>query len=338
VVKEHFVPVALNLQVEAERQDAQGEFFRQINKAPFPETNKIPYFTGASGRIHGMTADGRFLCKHTPGAICRDCDPATALQRWNELPQSQRKPGAVRVGNAGKTDPKIARPPEGGLILQVYESRLAGNLNGELHRRQKHETFSWGTYEPGRDQIWLSRNDWKALLPAEPKKGARHPLPTAVAGRLLARLTDWSEANGAHWEKKHVRSHDLTLTVEDVSASSIRLRLEGSVRLAHDAPIEGVRYHPALAPLHHADPKAFAYCEAQVLGHLSYDPKREAFTRFDVVALGEYVGPLLNPYRNEDRQSFYLIKPCPLGVSFEIARPGLVVPPAGCATDGFLKK
>jgi len=55
------------------------------------------------------------------------------------------------------------------------------------------------------------------------------------------------------------------------------------------------------------------------------------------VALGEYVGPLLNPYRNEDRQNSYLIKPCPLGVSFEIAPPSLVVPPAACASDGVLK-
>jgi hypothetical protein len=338
VVKEHYVPVALNLQVEADRQDAQGEFFRQINKPPFPETNKTPYFTGASGRIHGMTADGRFLCKHSAGAICRDCDPAVALKGWRDLPESQRKPGAIQVGKVGKIDSKIPRPPEGGLILQVYESRLVGELTAELRRREKHETFSWGTYEPGRDQIWLSRNDWKALLPAERRKGTRYPLPAGVAGRMMARLTDWSEANGAHWQPEHVRSHDLTLTVEDVSSSSIRLRLEGSVRLAQDAPKEAVRYHQALRPLHHADPRAFAYCDARLLGYLNYDLKREAFTRFDVLALGEYVGPLLNPYRNDDRQNFYLIKPCPLGVSFEVARPGLVVPPASCAADGLLKK
>src|SRR5581483_7884819 len=135
--------------------------------------------------------------------------------------ESQRKPGAFQVGKVGKTDPKIPGPPEGGLILQVYESRLAGDLNGELRRREKHETFSWGTYEPGRDQIWLSQDDWKSLLPAERKKGARYPLPAAVAGRMMARLTDWSEANGAHWRPEHVRSHDLTLTVEEVSASKL---------------------------------------------------------------------------------------------------------------------
>jgi hypothetical protein len=337
VVKDHFVPVALNLQVEAYRQDAQGDFFRRINKAPFPDKNRVPYFTGASGRLHGMTASGKFLCVHSPGTICRDCDARRALLSWNSLPAAERKPGAVLVGKAGKSDAKIPTPPPGALVLQVFESRLTGDVKGEVGRRKKHETFSWGEYEPGRDQIWLSEPEWKALVPRARKKGERYPLAPAVAGRLLARMTDWSEANGASWRKHHVRAQDLTLTVDDVSSAVIRLRLEGSVRLAHDAPKEAVRYHPSLRPLHHPDPKAFARFDGRALGYLTYDLEKQAFTRFDVVALGEYVGPLLNSYRNEDRQSFYLIKPCPLGVSFEIAPPGLVVPPAACASDGLLK-
>lgn len=331
------MPVALNLQVETDRQDAQGDFFRQINKAPFPETNKVPYFTGASGRIHGMTASGKFLCAHTPGTICRDCSPQTALKGWRDLPERERTPGAVQVAGAGKVDAKVPTPPPGALILQVYESRLTRDVQGEVQRRDKHETFSWGEYEPGRDQIWLSETEWKALVPADPKKGKRLALPTSVAGRMIARMTDWSEANGAHWESSHVRSQDLTLVVEDVSASIVRLRLDGSVRLAQDAPKEAVRYSPKLRPLHHEDPKAFARYDGQVLGYLSFDLDKKAFTRFDVVSLGEYVGPLLNPYRTEDRQNLYLVKPCPLGITFEIARPGLVVPPAACASDGLLK-
>jgi hypothetical protein len=298
----------------------------------------VPYFTGASGRIHAMTASGQFLCSHSPGSICRDCDPKQALQRWRNLPQSEGKPGAIKVGNAGKNDPNIPTPREGGLILQVYESRLAGDLKGGVRRREKAETFSWGEYEPGRDQIWLSEKEWNSLLPADPKKGAQFALPAGVGGRMIARMTDWSEANGAHWAVNHVRSHDLTLTVEEVSASAIRLRLTGSVHLAHETPKEAVRYSPSLRPLHHKDPKAFARFDGQVLGHLNYDRGKKVFSRFDVVALGEYVGPLLNPYRNDDHQNFYLIKPCSLGISYEIARPGLVVPPASCATDGLLMK
>lgn len=284
-----------------------------------------------------MTAGGTFLCVNTPGSICRDCDPGTALKRWRDLPVRERKPGAVQVGNSGASDANIPTPPPNALILQVFESRLASNLKGELRRRLKHETFSWGEYEPGRDQIWLSEADWKALVPESREKGSRRVLPTGIANRLIARMTDWSEANGAHWEAKHVRSNRWTLVLEDLTSSALLLRLEGSVRLAHDSPRDAVHYHASLRPLHHEDPKAFARFDGQVLGYLNYDLDRKVFTRFDVVALGEYVGPLLNPYRNEDRQNFYLIKPCPLGIAFEIARPGLIVPPAACAADGDLK-
>ncbi len=331
------MPVALNLQVEAHRKDAQGDFFRQINKPPFPETNKVPYFTGASGRIHGMTASGKFLCANSKGSLCRDCDPRHVLLHWQDLPESERKPGAIKLGDKGNTDPTIPRPPDGALILQVYESRLTGDAKGVVGRRQKYETFSWGEYEPGRDQIWLSKTDWQSLVPADAKKGLSFALPASVAGRMIAHLTDWSEANGARWESAHVRSQDLTVHVEEVSSSALKLRLEGTVRLAHDAPKKPVSYDKALRPLHHDDPKAFARFDGRLLGYLTYDREKKAFTRFDVVALGEYVGPLLNPYRNNDGQNYYLIWPCPLGITFEIARPGLIVPPATCASDGLLK-
>jgi hypothetical protein len=326
IVAENFIPVALDLQVESARQDAAGEFFRQINKVQ--RHGIMTYFTGASGRIHAMTADGKFF--HCEGKPCRDCNIRAALEAWNKLPESARKPGAIQIGELRKVDSNVKTTTPGSLILQVYESRLAGDLKRDLRRREKAETFSWGVYEPGRDYVWLTEADWKSLVPTDRPKGDRFSLPACFADHMIARLTDWSEANGARWAPEHIRSKDLTLTVEEVSSAAIRLRLEGSVRLAHAAPKVAVRYHPDLRPLHHEDPKAFARYDARLLGFLSYDLAKKAFTRFDVVALGEYVGPLLNSYRNADGQNFYLIKPCPLGVTFEIAPPGLVVPPAGC--------
>src|SRR6516225_6490084 len=109
----------------------RGTSSARSTKCHFPKTNKMPFFTGASGRIHAMTASGQFLCANSPGSICRDCDPKQALQRWREVPESERKPGAIKVANTGKNDLSIPTPPEGGLILQVYESRLAGDLKGE---------------------------------------------------------------------------------------------------------------------------------------------------------------------------------------------------------------
>src|SRR5262249_60949433 len=121
----------------------------------------------------------------TRGSIAGNRDPRQVLTRWQELPKAERKPGAVQIGDKGKSDPTIPTPPKGGLILQVYESRLTGSVKGEVGRRKKHETFSWGEYEPGRDQIWLSEADWKSLVPAEPKKGKQFELPASVAGRII---------------------------------------------------------------------------------------------------------------------------------------------------------
>jgi hypothetical protein len=39
-----------------------------------------------------------------------------------------------------------------------------------VRRRDEAETFSWGEYEPGSDQDWLSVKDWKSLA---------HPIPAA---------------------------------------------------------------------------------------------------------------------------------------------------------------
>src|SRR5262249_53204721 len=157
-----------------------------------------------------------------------------------------------------------------------------------LRRRDKAETFSWGVYEPGRDHIWLREADWKLLVKADRKEGERFPLPAPVAAPLIARLTDWSEANAAHWRQpEQVRHQELAVIVESISPTAICLRLEGSVRLAHDAPKKPVRYHADLRPLHHPDPKAFARCDACLLGHLQFDREKQTFTRFDVVALGE---------------------------------------------------
>jgi hypothetical protein len=325
-VRDNFIPLALDLQMESERKDSVGQFFRQINKVP---EGGIPNFTGASGRIHAMTADGTFF--HCQGRSCRDCDPRAAWKSWNELPESKRKPGATQVGELDNEDSQVPVPPSGGLILQVFESRLTGDLKGELRRRDKAETFGWGVYEPGRDQIWICESDWKLLTATDRKLGDRFPLPAPIARPLIVRLTDWSEANGAHWQlPEHVRHQDLTLTVESTTADAVELRLEGSVRLAHDAPTKDVHYHADLGPLHHPDPQAFAYSDVRLLGYLHFDRERGRFTRFDVLALGEYVGPLLNPYRVDDGQNFYLIKPCPLGVVFELAPPGRTVPPAAC--------
>ena len=72
------------------------------------------------------------------------------------------------------------------------------------------------------------------------------------------------------WRPEEIRSKDLGLTVEAVSAEEIRFQLKGAVSLNREKG-------------------KFPYgCEARLTGVLVYDRKRGEFTRFDVLAVGDW--------------------------------------------------
>src|SRR5262249_15558351 len=74
------------------------------------------------------------------------------------------------------------------------------------------------------------------------------------------------------WDLKDMQKGDLALTVEEVTSDAIQLRLGGPVLLADAADLG----------------KASGYFDAQILGYLTYDIKKDAFNRFDLVALGSF--------------------------------------------------
>ena len=57
------------------------------------------------------------------------------LKQWAALPLAERKAGAVQVPDRGAIDPKRAvavKPPEGTLIVRVYNRQLGRDARGEL--------------------------------------------------------------------------------------------------------------------------------------------------------------------------------------------------------------
>jgi hypothetical protein len=190
-------------------------------------------------------------------------------------------------------DQRYSSAPAGGLVVRVYQ-RVTGipkaDATGLRYRG-----------EPTPDILWLTEAEWKSLVPTNPQKGDRHPVPDSLADYLCrGYLRDSSRGCQGGWEIGELRSRELTLTVEETSADSIRLRLDGSALLA-SAP----------------DPmKADSGYAARLSGLLEYDPAGKRFRRLDIVADGDVWGHAGGEqgdgYRHKNRVR--------LGVAFELAR------------------
>jgi hypothetical protein len=250
----------------------------------------------------------------TPNGRLLAHDLAAGLKAWKALPAADRK----RLDDLGTIDTRFGpAPPAGGLVIKVYARGLRpdGGKDGAL---TIYRTEVARSREPGRDHLWLSAGECKALLPERPEKGKTQPLPAAVAQRICrCYLIDLVRVggNGGPRRPEQVLARDLRLTVEKVSAGRVRLRLHGSARVAtHDAGAGGSAKKPKV------DTYTF-------LGFVEHDAKKKAFTRFDVVALSE------TGHYDEVHK-----KVLPLGFAFELApakAPADRAPPSCWSKDYF---
>lgn len=131
------------------------------------------------------------------------------------------------------------------------------------------------------------------------------------------------ETNGLR--KKDIRGGQLTLTIDSVSVDSVsldsvRVRMAGFAHLGSDF---------ATADAAAKQKRTSSGYEPQMLGFLEFDRRKERFTRFDLVALGDTYGQLGGDLK-------YLYRPGrhPLGVVFELVPPDApvadrTVPPRG---------
>jgi hypothetical protein len=294
LVKENFVAVACDDWFERRKQDDEGEFFRMVsNQRP----DKIPPGQTRQG-IYVFTATGKLLAfrGHSPEAdVMRDLFKKS-LAAWKKLPLAQRLAGAVEVGEPAKIDPNLSpKPPKGGLILNVYTRILDKDAKGEIC----HGTCSvTGGDQTAHEHWWVTADELAALVPADAKSGAAVPLPAKFVYRLLRyHMVDNTRGEPPVWKVKEVRKQTLQLTVVEVTAKTVTLRLEGNALLATDA-----------------DPKkAQRGFDVSVLGTLVYDRAKKAFDRFDIVALGDHwgVGPVTQGAR---------FGRMPLGIAIELAR------------------
>lgn len=273
---------------------------------------------GCNGQ-YVMTASGKVLpdFKFT----------AEGLAEYKKLSEEVRRPKTLAWisfekdpafrDNAIRTyisDCAYPSPPRETLVLRSHTRACEYDAKGEVIRSTKGKdggsVYAWLT-GPARDWLWLSEAEWKSLVPANPRKGMSLPVPRPVTYRICRFYLD-DTCQGGHWfweSAKQVRSADLTVTVQEVSDAEIRLRLTGAALLVNGDGNTRLRR-----------------CEANFLGYLNYDRDRKAFTRFDVVALGDY--DLHESTSQRQRTDITVAKV--LGVAFDLATPdtlGFGMPP-----------
>jgi len=262
--------------------------------AGFIKKNCVPVAIPGGNSMTVQTASGKVLGAPKPGW---DSDINKAWGEFKALPEAERKPKNLPK----QTSLFIIRPspPPGGLISRVYIRGLERDGRGQLivDARQSRDYAG-----PQRDFLWLTSADWQSLVPKDPAKGISYKVPAPLARRIFCNhLTGEIVTLARPWATNHLRGGDLTLTVEDVSPTGVRLRLEGFATLADDPDLT----------------KAQRRGEYRLLGYLHYAEEKRAFDRFDIVVLGDYYHAGESDYYVRVGQKRSLL----LGLVFELATP-----------------
>src|SRR6516225_6667107 len=236
LLKKEFVCVAVNMHNGVNSDGEKGAFIRPLD--------------GGDNCSQVVTADGRVIFTGFLNGVNQDVNATLrdALKRWKALPELSRKPGAIKVSPPSFPPREgVVHAPEGAMVLRVYQRNLKRDGKGEIARITKADVknrklfpqveWEWGEAiltEPMPDVMWVTKEEWKSLVPANPKKGDQFDVPAPIKMRLFRyHLINGTYGLPTMWGSGQFIRGEATLTVEDVSPT-LRLRLRGSALMATD--------------------------------------------------------------------------------------------------------
>lgn len=314
LIKENFVAAAVPTWV-ARAKGPEGEFLR-----------------AAGVDKQWVTSSGYMTCLSPSGKPLGHVPSAKVLDEFNKLPEADRKPPAVP--DLHPEERLIPPPPEGGLVLRVHARFLARDEKGGL-RHARLDDFPlmgdapeprnpWRLFlEPNTEYLWMTADEWKSLVPANPTRGGKVAVGPWLGDRLARfHLTPRRAmtSEGGIVGKKDVQEASLDLVVEDVTPARLRLRLVGVVHT-------GTAFDREKATTPNG-PLGFGF-RSELHGVLEYDRAKGRFTRFDVVAPGEAWGR----WGDANGKSLFAERPggTPFGFALELAggSPTERLPPGG---------
>jgi hypothetical protein len=255
--------------------------------------------------IYVVTPSGKLL------AFCqRDHDPSSiakllsqALDQWNALGRHERLDNGPRSQVAAVSRRPDSRPPEGGLILELFVRdlpRKSGPIDPKLAAMSN------------RDFAWFTQEEVRSMIPEARTPGERHRLPDKLV-RRLARLHLLDSVRGINdarpFEDKHVEKAEMFMKVVKVEGDVLSLRIEGATR-AVEPPLVDARGSG------HPDEKERGF-DAKLLGYATVNIQQSKFVSFALLAIGPRWGGrgYWHSMRKDD------LEPQPMGVAFRILPP-----------------
>ena len=266
-----------------------------------------------------MTSAGRLLSGSVKYGDRNGLGPALeeVLKSYAKVPEEERRPKTIE----GVEKP-VPAPPPGGLVLTIYDRPLGRSGEGRFRLPEGRDLDGWRTHAPHgqRSSLWLTAEECQSLVPANLRKGETHQVPAKLAKRIclygLWPQTLWVVEQS--WQPDSVRTADLKFTVEEVSADTARMRLDGSVLLTGSGPL---KLYPTGKVLKTVENRY----DARLEGVLVYNRTDKRIAKWDTVVLGDYTGCWFAG--NEGWKEAVSQAPMALGFSFELDESAYQLPP-----------
>jgi len=205
-----------------------------------------------------------------------------ALEKFKQLSPEKRTASIEELPSSWKGK-ALANPPAEGLILKQYNRGFHRDAEGKMHPDGQ---------VPLHDSLWMTRAEWQSLVPAQPKVGTSFTVPAFLVSRLGVHHASAFGANGV--KISATPKPTLTLTVEVASPDQLRLRLQGSLQTSE-----------------YVSPIRVGVIDYEVFGCLHYDVKKKAFSRFDMVAVGDVSKTASPPPKGKTRVAVLLFELSP---------------------------
>ena len=215
MLKNEFVPVAIDQWYQRKQQDTEGEFYRKVaSQGPrnnFQQTTQGHYVCSPDGTLLGFTS--YHVSAERTRAMMKK-----AIESFDSKPLA-----SLKMTKNFKIDSKYRRdPPEGGLHLRVFTKVLSGYESPDQ---------SWKTAmhkSVGRDNAWFKAGE-KISIERWINKGGQFPEKLLLR---LARfsLNDNTRGEPDRWTAKQVRVAELSIDSQGKMTGRVHLETENGKR------------------------------------------------------------------------------------------------------------